>query len=304
MSKKKLTLLRLTTLGALTLQGCGSSSSTTFTPASTPPGITGKSWMDVHGAGAQRSDLKEGNPADFPQGHGPQGDAIRIYNYVRLVRGDSSAANSYPVVDTGQTASFNANAKLNQAPTLGQPFFGQDANYSGLQPSYTNNGNGTISDNNTGLIWIRESGAKMTHANAAAGASTCRVGGYSDWRLPTIKELYSLMSFAGADMPGFAPGQVDKTRLIPFINTNYFTFIYGPDTSATAINDRLIDAQYASATECVSDRDLMKRAFGLNLADGRIKAYPTDTVTSAQGSWTIPPTPFALSFCLPSTQFC
>jgi hypothetical protein len=43
-------------------------------------------WLDVHGAGAQRSDPKQGNPADYPKGRGPQGDAIRIYNYVRLVR--------------------------------------------------------------------------------------------------------------------------------------------------------------------------------------------------------------------------
>ena len=37
--------------------------------------------------GQERSDPKVGNPADFPTGHGPQGDAIRIYNYVCLVRG-------------------------------------------------------------------------------------------------------------------------------------------------------------------------------------------------------------------------
>jgi hypothetical protein len=43
-------------------------------------------WLDVHGAGAQRSDPKDGNPADFPGGRGPQGDAIRIDNFVRLVR--------------------------------------------------------------------------------------------------------------------------------------------------------------------------------------------------------------------------
>ena len=43
-------------------------------------------WTDVHGAGAQRSDPKAGDPADYPTGNGPQGDAIRIYNYVRLVR--------------------------------------------------------------------------------------------------------------------------------------------------------------------------------------------------------------------------
>ncbi len=39
-----------------------------------------------NGTGAQRSDPKTGNPADYPQGHGPQGDAVRIYNYVRCVR--------------------------------------------------------------------------------------------------------------------------------------------------------------------------------------------------------------------------
>lgn len=43
-------------------------------------------WRDVHGAGCQRSDPKIGDPDDYPTGHGPQGDAIRIYNYVRAVR--------------------------------------------------------------------------------------------------------------------------------------------------------------------------------------------------------------------------
>lgn len=42
--------------------------------------------MDVHGAGAQRSDPKSGDPDDWPHGNGPQGDVVRIYNYVRCVR--------------------------------------------------------------------------------------------------------------------------------------------------------------------------------------------------------------------------
>ena len=49
-------------------------------------GYMGSAWLDVHGAGAQRADLKAGDPSDFPTGRGPQGDAIRILNYVRLVR--------------------------------------------------------------------------------------------------------------------------------------------------------------------------------------------------------------------------
>ncbi len=43
--------------------------------------------LDVHGAGAQRSDPKAGDPTAFPHGRGPQGDVIRIFNFVRLVRG-------------------------------------------------------------------------------------------------------------------------------------------------------------------------------------------------------------------------
>ena len=43
-------------------------------------------WMDVHGAGAQRSDPKSGDPSMYSYGQGPQGDAVRINNYVRCVR--------------------------------------------------------------------------------------------------------------------------------------------------------------------------------------------------------------------------
>ena len=47
--------------------------------------------MDVHGAGAQRSDPKTGSASDYPTGHGPQGDAIRIENYVRCVTGGTDS---------------------------------------------------------------------------------------------------------------------------------------------------------------------------------------------------------------------
>ena len=50
------------------------------------PGQSSATLMDVHGAGAQRSDPKTGNAGDYPQGHGPQGDVVRINNYVRCVR--------------------------------------------------------------------------------------------------------------------------------------------------------------------------------------------------------------------------
>jgi hypothetical protein len=36
-------------------------------------GYMNGSWSDVHGAGAQRSDPKSGDPADYPTGYGLQG---------------------------------------------------------------------------------------------------------------------------------------------------------------------------------------------------------------------------------------
>lgn len=61
-----------------------------------PPSSTYYSLIDVHGAGAQRSDPKAGSVSlyylglnqagDSVYGQGPQGDVIRINNYVRLVR--------------------------------------------------------------------------------------------------------------------------------------------------------------------------------------------------------------------------
>jgi ribonuclease BN (tRNA processing enzyme) len=43
--------------------------------------------INAHGAGAVRSDPKEGDPRRWPNGLGPQSDEIRIFNYVRCVRG-------------------------------------------------------------------------------------------------------------------------------------------------------------------------------------------------------------------------
>jgi hypothetical protein len=56
--------------------------------------------MDVHGAGAQRSDPKTGDASDYPTGHGPQGDVIRIDNLARCVRGGEAAATSGGFVET------------------------------------------------------------------------------------------------------------------------------------------------------------------------------------------------------------
>lgn len=54
----------------------------------------------------------------------------------------------YKIVGTGQSNSYN-NSGIIALPAMGQSFFGQNTNHPGLNPSYTDNNDGTITDNNT-----------------------------------------------------------------------------------------------------------------------------------------------------------
>jgi len=173
----------------------------------------------------------------------------------------------YTIVDTGQIRCYDNRTEI-KFPGLGATFFGQDAHYNGIQPAYRDNGDGTVTDLNTGLMWQANPGTKKTFDQAAAGATACRTGGYTDWRLPTIKELYSLILFSGTDPD---PMSRDSTGQKPFIDTNYFDFEYGKQSDG----DRIIDSQWATKTLYVGKvMNGQKAMFGVNFADGRIKGYP------------------------------
>ena len=96
----------------------------------------------------------------------------------------------YVIVDTGQDRCFSNDREI-AYPQAGAAFDGQDAQYQGHAPAYKDNGDGTVTDVNTGLMWVKTPDLrnKSTFAQAVAGAKTCRLAGYADWRLPTIKEL-------------------------------------------------------------------------------------------------------------------
>jgi len=61
---------------------------------------------------------------------------------------------SCPIVDTGQSRCYNNSTEIS-CPEPGNPFYGQDAQYEGIVPSYRDNGDGTITDLNTGLMWSK-----------------------------------------------------------------------------------------------------------------------------------------------------
>jgi hypothetical protein len=172
---------------------------------------------------------------------------------------------TYPIVDTNETKCYGFMNEIS-APKSGQDYYGQDAQFAGNQSSYKDNGDGTITDNVTGLMWVKARDSKVSWDDAFAGASKCTDAKYSDWRMPTIKELYSLIEFTGK-CRSFS----DSSNCIPYLDTKYFEFKYGE----TSKGERIIDCQDWSATTYVSTTmNGNPTAFGVNFADGRIKGYP------------------------------
>lgn len=178
-----------------------------------------------------------------------------------------SLAHTYSIVDTAQQRCYDNSREITY-PSQGEPLFGQDAHYQGNEPKYRDNGDGTVSDLVSGLMWQKTPGPKVSFNQAVAGASACRVGGFDDWRLPSIKELYSLIDFSGEDID---PQARSAEGLRPFIDTDYFDFTYGDPSKG----ERIIDSQCATSTKYVSTTmHGSPTMFGVNFADGRIKGYP------------------------------
>jgi len=162
---------------------------------------------------------------------------------------------TYPIVDTNQGLCYN-NLESTECPVEGNDFYGQDAQYTGNVPSYTDNGDGTVTDNVTGLMWAQDlSEASMSWEEAGEYCENLTTAGYDDWRLPTLKELWSLRDFS----QGW-----------PWIDTDYF-YLVGDGTDARqqhswSSNLYLVEDEYQNE-QVIGDP-----AFIVNDWTGHIKA--------------------------------
>ncbi len=198
---------------------------------------------------------------------------------VDQIRHGAAKAEGFPIIDTNQEQCFDDTGVQITCPSRIESFYGQDAQYAGNTPQYVDNGDGTVLDLATGLTWQQspdtnldvyiDANDKLPYAGAQAYCDTLDLAGKTDWRLPDIKQLYSLIDFNGVD-PSAYDG-ADTSGLVPFIDDTYFDFGYG-DTGA---GERIIDAQFASDTLYVSTTgpNNAETMFGVNFADGRIKGY-------------------------------
>jgi hypothetical protein len=107
------------------------------------------------------------------------------------------------IIKTGATQCSDSSGMV--VPCAGS---GQDAQYqAGVTASYTDNGDGTVTDNISGLMWekladdgsIHDKDTTYTWANAfsnkIATLNSSNFAGYNDWRLPNIREVQSIINF-------------------------------------------------------------------------------------------------------------
>jgi Protein of unknown function (DUF1566) len=170
---------------------------------------------------------------------------------------------SYPIPGTSQTGCWDDAGTKITAPMLGSAFYGQDAQFSHTTPAYTKSSDGlTVKDEVTGLTWQKnyDSGIYYWAATQtiADNLNTQNYGGYNDWRVPTIKELYSLWNGSSG---------------WPYIDTKYFTVTYSTEEDLSHAIFWGSDKYTGVLGNISNDLPGAELAFGVNYGTGHIKAY-------------------------------
>ena len=110
---------------------------------------------------------------------------------------------TYKLSDTGQTQDFT-------------PTFGEDSDYTINPPSFTDNSDGTVTDNNTCLMWQQLNDELEKWDSAISYCESLVLAGHFDWRLPDIKELGDIV-----DLGKYDPA-IDETYF-PDIHSSYWS---------------------------------------------------------------------------------
>lgn len=136
-------------------------------------------------------------------------NVVSMINDLRL-----SNRNCGVLPDTGQWQDFT-------------PIFGEDSDYTIHPLSYTDNGDGTVTDNNTGLMWQQaDDGILRNWYDAVSYCSNLSLAGHTDWRLPEIQELTDIVNY-GVGFPAI------DTTFFPNTKNNFY---WSSTTDVVSIN--------------------------------------------------------------------
>jgi len=163
----------------------------TFTEPGATPASTGHTINDVMTKAPVKDDTNGAVPADVLTGKTFWGLTSGKWG---LQTGTAASLPTETLRKTGQTTSYAAGDD------------GALEKGAAITSRFTPNGNGTVTDNLTGLIWLQNTkcwGSMTSWTVATTNAATLANGscGLTDgstagqWRLPTVKELQSLFHF-------------------------------------------------------------------------------------------------------------
>ena len=182
---------------------------------------------------------------------------------MQIVSRESAYKGSYPIVGTNQTGFWDGTGNSITAPAPDAAFYGQDAQFTHTTPVYTKSSDGlTVKDEVSGLTWQQsyDSGTYYWAATQTVvdNLNKQNYGGYNDWRVPTIKELYSLWNVS----IGW-----------PYIDTEYFTINYSSEEDLSHTIFWSSDKYTGVLGNISGDTPGAELAFGVNFGTGHIKAY-------------------------------
>lgn len=103
---------------------------------------------------------------------------------------------------------------------------------SGYNPSFGNSqkynfeifSDGSVIDKNTGLMWMRDEPGEMSLTEALQYCKKLELGGFKDWRLPSMKELASIVDLS------FPDGNWFNKEIFPNIKTKPLGFYWSATT--------------------------------------------------------------------------
>jgi hypothetical protein len=193
-----------------------------FTEPSSGPAVTGHTTDDIMDKAPSVDDTHGAGVADVANGKTFWG--LKSGEWGTKTGTGAIAAEPAPVAKTGQTTSGGTRDDGALQKGVAWP-----------APRFTDNSDGTVTDNLTGLIWLKNADcfSQRSWTNALSdcnglASGTCGLtdsSGSGDWRLPNVKELLSLLDF-GYNSPALSnavgTGQWSSDNAFLTLQSNFY----------------------------------------------------------------------------------
>ncbi|MGB5965280.1 MAG: DUF1566 domain-containing protein [Sulfurimonadaceae bacterium] len=149
--------------------------------------------------------------------------------------------------------------------------------------NYSDNGDSTISDTATSLMWEQNSSNSTDWDDAVASCEASTTGSWTDWRLPNVKELHSLVDYSRS------PDTTNSAAIDPIFNATSFINEEGENdwgsywSSTTHVNsngygDSAAYVSFGRALGYMSPNILDVHGAGAQRSDGKV-AYSVGSST-------------------------